>query len=204
MKNRILIIIIAIITIGIIYFGIEMFDFTKGVKNDIKISNQENIEFKEKESESESEFNGDNCIFDFNTQTDDFLKEIPEFSNYIWDNVEKKATIKLDNGNILIITRGGCDNFSFYGNLLLNKSEINLNDEDKIFKKALWIAERLFNKSDFKLMKEMLENKKYEIEKTKNQYYLTFEQENYCDMTLVAKNLIDKKLVSIEIGFYQC
>ena len=46
------------------------------VKNDIKISNQENIEFKEKESESESEFNGDNCIFDFNTQTDDFLKEI--------------------------------------------------------------------------------------------------------------------------------
>jgi hypothetical protein len=128
MKKGILTTIIAIIIIGIAYFGIEMFDFAKGVKNDIKITNQENIELTETESESESEFNEDDCVFDLNTQTDDFLKETPKFSNYVWNNERKKATIKLDNGNTLIVTRGGCVHFSFYGNLLLNKSELDLND----------------------------------------------------------------------------
>ncbi|QSS96704.1 hypothetical protein [Psychroflexus sp. ALD_RP9] len=208
MKKGVIITIITVLIIGITYFGIEMFDFAKGVKNDIKIPKQENADLTEKEteseSESESEFSEDDCVFDLNTQTDDFLKEIPEFSNYVWDNEKKKATIKLDNGNTLIVTRGGCVHFSFYGNLLLNKSELNFNDENGIFKKALWIAEKLFHKSDYELIKKTLNDKDYEIEKSENQYYLNFKSELYCDMTLVVENLTDQNLISIEIGFYQC
>jgi len=201
MKKGVLITIIAIIIIGITYFGIEMFDFAKGVKNDIKIPKQENVELIEKESESE--FNEDDCVFDLNTQTDDFIKEIPEFSNYVWDNEQKKATIKLDDGNTLIVTRGGCAHFSFYGNLLLNKSELNLNDESKIFKKALWIAEKLFHKSDFEFIKESLNKRIFEIEQSENQKYYDFQIDRYCDMTLVIEKTNNNK-ISIEIGYYMC
>ena len=204
MKKRIIITIIAVLIIGISYFGIEMFVFTKGVKNDINILEKENVELAEKETESLPEFSEDDCVFDSNTQTDDFLKKIPEFSDYVWDNETKKATIQLDNGNTLIVTRGGCVHFSFYGNLLLNKSEQNFNDENGIFNKALWIAERLFHKSDYELIRKSLNSKDYEIEKSESQYYLNFKSELYCDMTLVVENLKDQNLISIEIGFYQC
>ncbi|RBP27027.1 hypothetical protein DFR65_1125 [Oceanihabitans sediminis] len=203
MKKGVLITIIAITIIGITYFGIEMFDFAKGVKNDIKIPKQENVELTEKETESESEFNEDDCVFDLNTQTDDFLKEIPEFSNYVWDNEQKKATIKLDDGNTLIVTRGGCVHFSFYGNLLLNKSELNLNDESKIFEKALWIAEKLFHKSDFEFIKESLNKRTFEIEQSEYQKYYDFQIDRYCDMTLVIEKTNNNQM-SIEIGYYIC
>ena len=203
MKKGVLITIIGIIIIGITYFGIEMYDFTKGVKNDIKIPKTENIKLTESESESESEFNENGCTFDLNTQTDDFLKEIPEFSNYVWDNEQKKATIKLGDGNTLIVNRGGCAHFSFYGNLLLNKSELNLNDESKIFKKALWIAEKLFHKSDFEFIKESLNKRTFEIEQSENQKYYDFQIDRYCDMTLVIEKTNNNQ-ISIEIGYYMC
>ena len=202
MKKGLLVTIIGITIFGITYFGLEMFEFAKGVKNDTIIPKKETIKLTV--SKTESEPHEDNCIFDLTTQTDDFLKTIPEFSNYIWNNEQKKATIKLENGNTLIVTRGGCYHFSFYGNLFLSKSELNLNDESEIFKRTLWIADKLFHESDFKLIKELLKNKAYNIEKSKNQFYLTFDQEYYCNMTLVAKQLIDQDLISIEIGFYQC
>ncbi len=90
MKKGVLIAIVGILIIGIAYLGIEMFDFAKEAKNDIKIHNQENVKL----TETESEFNEDDCVFDLNTQTDDFLKEIPEFSNYDWDNKQKKGNNK--------------------------------------------------------------------------------------------------------------
>jgi hypothetical protein len=205
MKKGILITIIGIIIIGIAYFGIDMFDFAKEVKNDIKIPEQENTELTDEETESElePEFNEDDCVFDLNTQTDDFLKEIPEFSNYVWDNEQKKGTIKLDNGNTLIVTRGGCAHFSFYGNLTLNNSELNLNDESKIFKKALWIAEKLFHKSDFEFIQESLKKGNFEIGQSENQKYYDFQIDRYCDMTLVVEKLNNNQ-ISIEIGYYMC
>jgi hypothetical protein len=51
--------------------------------------------------------NLDDCFFDQTTQTDEFLAEIPEFSDYIWDNVQKVATILLDDGDTLKVKRGG-------------------------------------------------------------------------------------------------
>ncbi|WP_452227649.1 hypothetical protein [Lacinutrix sp. MEBiC02404] len=194
----ILIFIFALLIISAIGYGIFLYFYVQKKYAEVPENKTELV------SESESDFNEDDCVFDLNTQTDDFLKEIPEFSNYVWDNEQKKATIKLENGNTLIITRGGCAHFSFYGNLFLNKSELNLNDESGIFKKALQIAEKLFHKSDYELIKELLKNKDYEIEKSENQYYLDFKDDRYCDMTLVVENLTDQNLISIEIGFYQC
>jgi hypothetical protein len=58
------------------------------------------------------------CTFDQNTQTDKFIKSIPEFSNYKWDNEKKEAIINLKNGSILIARRGGCVHFGVSGELI--------------------------------------------------------------------------------------
>lgn len=204
MNKKIVITIIGIIIIGIIYFGIELFGLTQKIKNN-KSNPKDNIELiiKEPKPKTETAVNKDDCVFDLNTQTDDFLKEIPEFSNYFWDNEQKKATIKLDDGNTLIVTRGGCTHFAFYGNLLLDQSELNINNESIIFEKALWIAQRLFNKSDFDHIKESLDKKNFEIEQSENQKYYTFQSDAYCDMTLVVEK-INSHQISIEIGYYLC
>lgn len=194
MKKGILIItgIMIIITIGC--YGIEMYSASK---KEIK----ETIELTEEDSNLESELD---CKFDLETQTDAFLKSIPEFSNYTWDNEQKKAIIKLKDKSTLIVTRGGCNHFSFYGNLLLSNSKLNINQENEIFKKALWIAEKLFVKPDFEQIKQMLKNKEYKINRSENRYHLVFNQEDYCDMTLVVESFTEQNLMSIQIGFYQC
>ena len=205
MKKGILATITGIVIIGIVYFGSKMFDFAKGGENNIKVSEKENIELTNQESESElePEFDEGDCIFDLKTQTDDFLKAIPEFSNYVWDNESKKGTVKLDNGNTLIVTHGGCSDFSFYGNLILNNSELNLNNESEVFEKALWISKKLFDKSDFEYIKESLSNRNFDIEQVENQKYYIFQIEIYCEMTLVIEK-INKNKISIEIGYSIC
>ncbi len=199
MKKRI--IIIGIIIIGVTYFGIEMYDFAKGVKNDVKNTEKQNIETTT--IKAETEFDEDDCVFDLNTQTDDFLKDAGEFTNYVWDNKQKKATITLKNQNTLIVTRGGCAHFSFYGNLILNNSQLSLNDENKIFENALWISKKLFHKSDFEFIKQLLNKRKFEIIQSENQKYYDFQIDRYCDMTLVIEKLKDNQ-ISIEIGYYIC
>ena len=37
----------------------------------------------------------EDCIFDLKKQTDDFIKSIPEFSDYTWNDEAKEALITL-------------------------------------------------------------------------------------------------------------
>ncbi len=190
MNKRILITIIGII--GIAYFVIERYNL---------INKQENIELIEKKNTTE--FDKNDCVFDFNTQTDNFIKEIPEFSNYVWDNKQKKAIVTLNNENKLIIIRGGCDHFSFSGNLILMNSELDLNDESEIFKNTLWIAKKLFIESNFEFIEESLNKRKFEIDKSENQKSYYFQTDRYCDMSLIVKK-INNNQMSIEIGYSVC
>lgn len=201
MKKGILITVAGMIISGILYFGTESFDFAEGVKNDIESPVQENIGLAEKESKLE--FSDDDCVFDLNTQNDDFLKGIPEFSNYSWDSEQKKATIKLDSKTTLIATRGGCTHFSFYGNLIQHNSELHLDDERKIFEKAVWIAEKLFHKSDSDFIKSLLNKRNFTLDESAHQKNYIFQTDRYCEMTLVVETLKDGQL-SIEMGYYMC
>lgn len=150
------------------------------------------------------EFIADNdCVFDQSTQTDEFLKDIPEFSNYKWNDKLKTATIELESGDTLIVKKGGCDHYGFYGNLILENSNLDINQNEIINRKALWIAKKLFEKSDFDFFKKSIDEKKYEIIKENKQIYITFEQEMWCNATLVIKKNINSK-ISIEIGYYIC
>jgi len=204
--------IITLIIIGILIYLISYsYPFANGAINDnpkteIKkdsISKEEittNKNNNKKIIQTEQE---NDCIFDESTQTDDFLKNIPEFSNYIWNDELKTATIKLENGDTLIVKKGGCYHYSFYGKLILKNSNINFNLNDTIKKKALWIAKKLFEKSDFEFFEKSINEKNYEIIKNDNQIYITFNQEMWCDATLVIEKKKNGK-ISIEIGYYIC
>jgi hypothetical protein len=96
----------------------------------------------------------DDCIFDQATQTDEFIKDIEEFKNYSWDDKTKEATIILENGDTLIAQRGGCNHFGISGLLIEKRGVEEPLDQNYIFEKGLWIAQRLFHLTDFQELKE--------------------------------------------------
>jgi hypothetical protein len=55
------------------------------------------------------------CVFDLKTQTDKFISDVPEFSNYTWDDYTKTAIITLKNGEELKVIKGGCNHFEVSG-----------------------------------------------------------------------------------------
>ncbi|GAB5558118.1 MAG: hypothetical protein SchgKO_23310 [Schleiferiaceae bacterium] len=67
---------------------------------------------------SENQENSNNtqdyeCIFDMETQTDEFIQGVEALKNYRWDDQEKVAYVTLPDSAELIIHRGGCDHFDY-------------------------------------------------------------------------------------------
>ena len=53
------------------------------------------------------------CIFDRETQNDEFIQNIEALQNYRWDDEEKVAYVTLPDSAELIIHRGGCNHFDY-------------------------------------------------------------------------------------------
>lgn len=85
----------------------------------------------------------DDCIFDQQTQTDEFLRNIIELSGYYWDKESKTASIILENGDSLLITRGGCYHFGVTAEFRLRNDTTDYSDWTKVYDKVLWIAKVL-------------------------------------------------------------
>ncbi len=145
-----------------------------------------------------------NCIYDLDTQTDDFLKGIPEFSNYTWNNDLKQATIILNENETMIVERGGCNHFSFYSTIQLEKSDLTVQNQKEIFTKALWMAEKLFEVQDYNFFLTALDTGDYSIQKYKHQFLIVFESEAYCNAELLFTVDPETQQVQIKIGYYLC
>ena len=146
-------------------------------------------------SQSEEE-----CVFDLETQTDEFVKDIPEFSNYVWNNDRKEATIKLKDGNILIAHRGGCVHFGISGELHLKGNEISINDFDYWFEKVKWIGKRLFNDSDYEILVKSLENKTYTDMSDNRGIYIVIPHKTYNEFLISIKT--EEKSKVLYVGYY--
>lgn len=146
----------------------------------------------------------EDCTFDLDTQTDDFLKSIPEFSNYTWNNDKKQATIVLENNDTLLVQRGGCNHFVFSATLILQKSDLKVENQKEIFEKALWMAEKLYEKSDYMYFQTAISIGEYDMEKHENEFLLTFPSENYCGADLFFIRNPKTQQVEIKIGYYLC
>ncbi len=108
------------------------------------------------------------CTYDQLSQTDEFLKNIDELKNYKWDYDKRTATIVLNNGDTLLITRGGCYHFGVSAEFRLTHDKIDYNNWKNVYAKVLWIAKILDREFDYKDIKNELDSnkvifKKYEV-----------------------------------------
>ena len=53
----------------------------------------------------------DECVFDANSITDDFLKENKNIQSYIWSDKDKKAYILLKNGDYVFVKKWACAHY---------------------------------------------------------------------------------------------
>ncbi len=141
----------------------------------------------------------DDCIFDQATQTDEFVRKVPEFANYTWNSENKEAKIILSNKDTLIAYRGGCYHFALSGTLI-TKDLTDLENQDYWLNKALWIAERLFSSKDFQELKENIANKEYEVDDSCNSFCIYFEHSFYSDYHI--RLTLKQETVELEIGYY--
>ena len=119
-----------------------------------------------KEIISEKTKDNQDCIFDQETQTDEFLKGIEELKNYSWNPKTKIATIKISDEETLEIFRGGCDHFSFEAKFIVKKTITFPKDKSLIFSKLLWISKLIYNKSNYEIIKDCISKNKYSINDT--------------------------------------
>ena len=142
----------------------------------------------------------EDCIFDRSTQTDEFVKNIPEFENYTWNNKTKTATIILDDGDSLMASRGGCVHFGISGKLITSDKSKDLNNLDYWLNKSKWIGERLFDQTTMKELTTALEKGDYIIQKESDRVYLNINHDSYNEFYIVVfKNELT---YSVEIGYW--
>jgi hypothetical protein len=144
------------------------------------------------------------CVFDLTTQTAEFIQEIPDYSNYIWDDQTKTATVLLDNGDTIKLTRGGCVHFNYYIQLITKTTDsLTINNPDFGLDLAKELAQKVFPKPDYQLIDSLVTNKLYEDHLTDFQYYFNLTQDMYCDMTIIMQET-ESGQFRLEIGYYLC
>jgi hypothetical protein len=143
----------------------------------------------------------DDCIFDLKTQTDEFIKSIAEFSNYVWNDSTKTGTITLDNGERLIATRGGCDHFGISGQWIQENNKHSIEELDYWFDKGKWMSKRLMSEVDYSALKEMILNENFELNVDNNKLFVLFTAHTYSEWYLVVE-FDEEKSAIIETGYY--
>lgn len=138
------------------------------------------------------------CIFDKSTQTDEFIRDIPEFANCTWNDNTKEATITLANGDTLIAHRGGCVHFGISGTLITDDTT-DFNNLDYWFNKSLWIGERIFSEKDLETIKKSIRDKTYAMPYETNSY-IFFPHQAYSEFAMTLKK--EKGKVELYIGYW--
>ena len=178
------------------------------VKMDDSVENSEKIkdtivEKQEEEQAQEEKINyPEDCVFDMNTQTSEFLEGIKEFENFLWIDSLKTATIPLENGDTIEITRGGCDHYSFYVTLISYSDLTKIEDVDYWINRMEKLT-RLISEFENDNIYSLYQEEKYNLIENDNQLYYSFNQDAYCDMSLTLEQY-SKKKITITIGYYMC
>ncbi len=141
------------------------------------------------------------CVFDLETQTNEFLKNTDLWNNHDWDSKTKTATIYASDHETLEITRGGCDHFSYYLTLTLNDDQTELIDYDYWLDHILLWARALndFDIDQFESVNTMTLKPNSE---SINQVVWYLEQELYCSSEIWIEKEGSK--TKITIGYYLC
>jgi hypothetical protein len=147
-------------------------------------------------------FSQEDCIFDQATQTDEFLKGIPELENYSWNQETKTATIVFPNQDTLLVQRGGCDHFGVSAEFILRNDPADFRNWDNVFDKVLWIAEILDNEFNFERLRDDLKSNKLEIVRINSADEVIFSDEYLQINHYELIRFIDQKKTIIFLSFY--
>lgn len=139
------------------------------------------------------------CVFDQSKQTDDFIKDKGVFSEYVWDKDKKKATIRLNNGNILKAFRCGCMHFGMYGEPEL-KNDVDLFDLNYRFDKAVWIARNLFDETDAEYLEHQITRENYFAQSDADSIYIFIPHETNDEYMVSVR--IENGSVFLYVGYY--
>jgi hypothetical protein len=169
-------------------------------KDSISVKNKNNTIKSVSIAEENKEIEDEECIFDQSTQTDEFLKNIKELENYVWDEENRTATIKLSKTEILKIYRGGCMHFSLSATFVYDRILDLEKDKKLIFDKIIWIS-LLLDEFDGKDIKEAISNSHFSITKNaENDFHLNFMEGRLYELYYINFNNEDK--TTFEIGYY--
>ena len=140
------------------------------------------------------------CVFDRNTQTDEFIRKKGEFTEYEWDNETKTATVILESGNILRAYRGGCAHFGMSVELEILNSTVDLNETKYWLKKALWVSDKVFDDSDNQFLKNQLTSENYTLESDSDSFYIFIPHEYYDEFSIAVRKENGK--IFLYVGYY--
>jgi len=140
------------------------------------------------------------CLFDQNTQTDEFVKSVSEFKEYTWDDGLKEATIQLKNGHTLVAHRGGCLHFGISGTLYMKGSNPNSQDLEYWLDEAKWIAKKLFSDSDYKVLKESIDNHTFKNVSDQSGTYILIPHKTYDEFLITIRTVKETKV--LYIGYF--
>ena len=163
---------------------------------------QEKIIKEELLEKSHVAFYPDDCTYLQSMQTDDFLKNAHELKGYVWDSIDKTATVVLNENETLKIRKGGCYDYCVSAEFIISKSEIDYSDWENVFKKVLWIAQILKSEFYYEELKKEMEAKNYTTEKSNNTESLWFNSEHFKILHLSISRDIKSNPVKIKISHY--
>jgi len=150
--------------------------------------------------EENKEVENEECTFDQSTQTDEFLKNIEELENYVWDKENRIATIKLSDTEVLKIYRGGCMDFSLSATFVNNRILDFEEDKRQIFNKIIWITS-LLNEFEGEEISNVIKEGNLAITKEDNfNYNVSFMNEKLYEFYYF--NFNNKDRTTFEIGYY--
>lgn len=122
--------------------------------------------------------NMENCTFDKDTVTATFLKNVPEFKNYTWDDHTKEARIVLANNDSLYIHIGGCMHYGVSATLTRVGNDKPFTDHEYWLSEAYWIAERVKG-FEPEYLHEVDEKKNYDEEMDDEGLFIDFHENDY-------------------------
>jgi hypothetical protein len=151
----------------------------------------------------EAAYNQD-CKYDIDSQTDDFLKGKTKYSDYTWNDAIKEATIKLENDDILIIKRGGCKQFDFYITAIIVSDDFSTNNKNEVYQVAMKWAEEFFENEDYNKFWMALNDNNYELDSYPHEFRLLLKEPTFCHAEIYFHEEVNNKEKIIKIGFTKC
>jgi hypothetical protein len=125
----------------------------------------------------------EDCIFDQEAQTDEFLKGIKEFENYVWDSETKLATVELSKTEMLKIYRGGCAHFTLSATFEIKNLNLSFpKDKEFIFSKVLWVSQ-LIKEFHFEKIYNDLELNNFTLENDHNSVFISLNSKEESNLT---------------------